>query len=303
MGHQTGLIFLTLAIIASAHAWGPIGHQTVAQIAQMHLTPQVAATVNQILDGLALRDVAIWADQVRDLPQWAWSFPLHFADTMDQKCDFVFDRDCHYEGEKGMCVVNAIKNYTSQLQANHKSNIHFNASGHSVAAAGSDVALKFVTHFVGDIHQPLHCGFLSDEGGNLVVIEFFNQTNRLHGIWDYNMIERVIEQSYNNATQEWVQHLVTMIQTRWADDVAVWTKCNDPTSLDCVAAIASESAGYACTNAYLCHPENTLPCPSQGVHNGTHLDDSYYSLNIPVVERRIAMGGMRLAAFLNKVLA
>lgn len=49
---------------------------------------------------------------------YPWSSPLHFIDTQDNKCSYVYSRDCHNaQGEIGMCLEGAINNYTSQLES------------------------------------------------------------------------------------------------------------------------------------------------------------------------------------------
>ena len=93
--------------------------------------------------------VASWADSVaRD--EFPWSPPLHFINTPDWDCTYDRTRDCNDNGVQNVCVDGAIQNFTSQLVAGN-------------APLTLNVALKFVIHFIGDIHQPLHVGFAGDE--------------------------------------------------------------------------------------------------------------------------------------------
>lgn len=66
-------------------------------------------------------------------------------DAPPRRCRVDVSSDCG-----NGCVVSAIQNYTSRL-------LHSNVF--------KDESLKFLVHFIGDIHQPLHaCG--RDRGGN-----------------------------------------------------------------------------------------------------------------------------------------
>lgn len=58
-----------------------------------------------------LVNVSTWADQVRSLPEWKWSEPLHFINTPDWACKYAPSVDC----ADSMCVAGAIVNYTSQI--------------------------------------------------------------------------------------------------------------------------------------------------------------------------------------------
>ena len=66
-----------------ALSWGPQGHIAVASIAQSELTPSAFQAIRQLIPQGNLADVANWADQVRSIPQWHWTEPLHFIDTPD----------------------------------------------------------------------------------------------------------------------------------------------------------------------------------------------------------------------------
>src|SRR5258707_585119 len=52
-------------------------------------------------------------------------------------------------------------------------------------------ALKFIVHFVGDLHQPMHVSKAEDKGGNTVQLNFNGQGTNLHAIWDSKLIDRL----------------------------------------------------------------------------------------------------------------
>jgi hypothetical protein len=84
-----------------------------------------------------LHQVANWADQVRSQPDYKWSAPLHFIDTPDWECAYTPATDC----VDSKCVAGAIGNYSKRVV--------------SMDGDTADEAAKFITHFCGDIHQPL----------------------------------------------------------------------------------------------------------------------------------------------------
>jgi hypothetical protein len=136
-----------------------------------------------------LAKVADWADQARYSAAYHWSGPLHYIDVRDDllpegcpvhdagsssSCSFNYARDC----VEDVCVAGAIVNYTQRLKSqihplrSSESNEHSQQllrqlpSHTSVSANSSDSeSLKFLVHFVGDIHQPLHCSRKTDKGG------------------------------------------------------------------------------------------------------------------------------------------
>jgi hypothetical protein len=150
------------------HAWGAMGHETIAYIAQDFANPQTATFVQTALGDTStdfMANAATWADSYRYTSAGAWSKPLHFIDANDSpptSCSVDFARDCG----KGGCVVSAIANFTAQLQD----------------SATSDAelldAMRFVIHFVGDIHQPLHDEAL-DVGGNSIPVTYDGSATNL----------------------------------------------------------------------------------------------------------------------------
>src|SRR4051812_46681665 len=103
---------LSLAIAAScvgrALAWGAVGHETVAYVAQSYLTPTATAWVNDLLNGASMASVATWADTYRYTSAGHWSAPFHFVDAQDSPpsaCNLNYQRDC-----SGGCIISAITN-------------------------------------------------------------------------------------------------------------------------------------------------------------------------------------------------
>jgi len=134
------LVWFTLALASApslGFAWGHEGHEVIALIAEHSMTPAALANAKAILGGASLKDVASWADDYRrDHPETG---PWHYIDIplADSRIDMA--REC----PDGQCVIAQTERFLSVLRDPK-------ADWNSKAAA-----LKFVVHFVGDLHQPL----------------------------------------------------------------------------------------------------------------------------------------------------
>lgn len=200
-GNSLGYIFALTAFFwpVTAHAWGCKGHQTVALLAEKHLTPQAKQFVLKILSenpidpklnrycGGATRDLladaATWADDVRSERK---NGPWHYIDIPRGTQHGPLEPFCGKDG----CVTRAISEQLAILKDK-------NADG----AKRAD-ALRYVIHFVGDLHQPLHTVTNADEGGNCVPVKYFRRNPRehnhsftpnLHSLWDTAIPERDAE--------------------------------------------------------------------------------------------------------------
>ncbi|MCM2282847.1 MAG: S1/P1 nuclease [Bdellovibrionaceae bacterium] len=175
------LMLMVLGISAgasSARAWGPVAHEAIALIAEENLTPKTQAAVSQILFGRRLVDVATWADAIRQSPEWKHTKSYHFTGVPDGMpyLDFV-QTEPEAELEKGD-VIRAILKASLILRDRESSK------------GDRSNALAFLTHFVGDLHQPLHTGRREDRGGNDIEVNWFGRRSNLHQVWDSLIIEQ-----------------------------------------------------------------------------------------------------------------
>src|SRR5690348_7367619 len=144
------LVFL-LAMPFPAYAWGPQGHEAIARIASDNLSPAAHLRISQLLGGDAPALMVLdsnWADEIRaGRPQTAnW----HFVNIEIGSKGYDARRDCAHDD----CVVAQIQHDMTVLRdpkAPHPAKIE---------------ALRFLIHFVGDLHQPLHAADRHDKGGN-----------------------------------------------------------------------------------------------------------------------------------------
>ncbi|KAF4702014.1 hypothetical protein FOZ63_006291, partial [Perkinsus olseni] len=182
MFNRASLVFLG---IPSVLAWGPDGHAIIADTASKYFNTNAEKAVSEIMgEGTRLADCSTWADTVLHGPErdeWKWSSGLHFADV--NNCKFVYSEDC----KDDYCVAGGIKNYTRQVVDT------------SLPFEQRQVALKFLTHFMGDIHQPLHVGRYADYGGNTIHVDYKfadQKTSALHKVWDEKLIDEFEGEGY-----------------------------------------------------------------------------------------------------------
>ncbi|XP_077242254.1 endonuclease 2 [Tasmannia lanceolata] len=274
------VLFTVMLLFPVILGWGIDGHFTVCRIAQSRLSKTAADAVKQLLPDYADNDLAslcLWADRVKF--RYHWSRSLHYIDTPDELCNYQYDRDCKDEtGEIDRCVSGAINNYTSQLLTYGDSSSQYNLTE----------ALLFLSHLMGDIHQPLHVGFTSDRGGNTINVHWYTRKAVLHHVWDDSIIETAEERFYSSSVEDLIDEIKQNITGDWADQVKKWETCSG-NKTTCPDIYASESITAACNWAY------------KNVTEDSVLQDKYFLSRLPVVYLQLAEAGVRLAATLNRI--
>jgi len=281
----------TMLLSGQARAWGPEGHAIVAEIAEARLTPAAKNQLAQLLAGddshaTHLDQIASWADAVR--PSRPESAPWHFVDTPLDQSQYDATRDCAGDN----CVVQAIQKFVGVLR------------DRNAKPADRLEALKFVVHFVGDIHQPLHCETdLSkfpppegDRGGNNVHVSFLGHPTNLHSVWDGRIIEDVLQvelgphfQPDLQATAAEATKLNAAIP---ANDASAWAPDGLVDHLDTATVEWANNSHRAAQDAY-----RRLP-----THRPRGWEQAYEDAEWPVIEGQLQRAGVRLAKILNEAL-
>lgn len=188
------LILAVLATLACAPAaaWGDLGHRVTALIAYRHLLPTARARLDALLasddDPLTAPDFAsraTWADKYRNghRETAAWHFVDIEIDHPDlQGACYGFPAlaldQAASQGPAQDCVVNKIDQFSAEL------------GNPRTPAAERLLALKFLIHFMGDLHQPLHAADHQDRGGNCIVLAPPQDLQgNLHAYWDVAVVE------------------------------------------------------------------------------------------------------------------
>lgn len=254
---KTRTTILSLALITSltCFGWGQKGHDVVAYIAECHLTPNAKAAVEAALDGKSIVYYANWLDNASHQPEYAYSKTWHYKNI---------DADKTYEtmslNHRGD-VVTALNEQIAKLQAG------------GLSHTDEALALKMVVHLVGDVHQPMHLGHLSDLGGNRWSVTYFGRERNLHGIWDTDLVESAHKWSYT----EWQQQI-----DRLPAEASAKVLGKTPDDW------ARETYNLA-TWVYASTPE------------GTKISYDYVATAAEVIEQQLLFGGLRLAETLNSI--
>lgn len=282
---------------APAHAWGDEGHEIVATIAYGRLTATARKAVDTLLaadaDPLTARDFvsrATWADRYRDADrtgakkQYMATRQWHFVDIEIDGGSLA--AACHEhpalpagtpatKGPAEACVVDKIEQFVAELR------------DPATPASERVKALEFVIHFVGDVHQPLHCADHQDAGGNRVPVLYgaLRTPDNLHAYWDRHLVERL---GSNPTTVA-----VTLNKRIRKAQATAW-------SAGSVRDWAQECHDHARSVAYNFNGE-APPVDDHG-DSGEHLDAAYEARALPVVRLQLEKAGVRLAALLNDAL-
>jgi S1/P1 Nuclease len=262
-----------------AVAWGRLGHQTVAWIAQSLISEDTAPYVKAVLESNAsdyMPNISTWADTYRYTDDGGWSVPLHYIDANDSppgECDVQFNRDCAESG----CVVSATVNYTKIVM------------DESLPHDERRDAMRFLTHFAGDIHQPLHVENL-EAGGNGIEVTFGDEDTNLHHIWDTEIPEKL---AGGLKSEEWAQKITQAITSDDFGDATAWTTNISAEDAEGTAlSWASDANDYVCTDVLLDGVD--------AVETGD-LSGAYFDAHGELARLQIAKAGYRLTKYLDLV--
>ncbi len=276
----------------SAWAWGDEGHRIVATIAYARLTPAAKTQVDAMLaddsDPLTAPDFAsraTWADKWRDSDRGGdkarlhatqqWHFVNIGLDGGDvasacDKAPRLPKNTPAAQGPAKSCVVTKINQFAAELRHDQTD------------PAERLLALKFLLHLVGDLHQPLHASDHRDGGGNgqAVLYGKISRADNLHSYWDRQLVRKLGREPAAVAMALNAEISATQAQQWTTGSAAAW---------------AQQSAALAKAVAYdfsgLQHIDDT-----------PYLDARYEARSLPVVREQLAKAGLRLAKLLNTTL-
>jgi len=249
---------LIMGVVAAAMSfqalsWGQIGHRVTGAIAEQYLTIEAQRAISELLVNEDLAEASTYADEMRSNPSEFWkktANPWHYVNVFDGKT--YSDVAPPLEGN----AATALNMFSKQLKSKQSS------------FAEKQLALRFIVHIIGDLHQPFHAGNGIDRGGNDVKLKFFWEDSNLHRVWDSGLIDR-----QNLSYTEWTTILSRKISEQQANE---WMEVDPKVWI-------AESAKLR-INLY---PENDK------------LSWDYQYQNLPIVKQRLQMGGVRIAAYLN----
>lgn len=267
------VMFCILLLFPSqALAWGSDGHQIVARIAMRQLSPAARQALRELLKpGETLATVANWADQIRqsrpETKRW------HYVDIPLLESGYEPVRDCA-QSPFGDCVIQAlVRSKGLLIQKDLLGYYRQVLADQRESRQARYEALKFLVHFIGDLHQPLHCADNNDAGGNDLRLTFFGRATNLHKVWDTDII---VQAGGANTTANRVE---VLLRTRDLDSLRQGTFVD----------WAVEAHLSAAQNCY------------QGIPANKRLGQPYFQKNRPIVDEQLLKAGVRLAGTLNEV--
>ena len=264
-------VLLILSPVDKASAWGADGHRLICAMAEAKLTPEAKSMLSEtlrmgkFLDNNADEDfpeACLWPDKARHTTHKG-SYEEHFINVPKSEDSVDLARDCAALN----CVATAIQRNLVYLSRD--------AQGKREKARKA-AALRFLAHFVGDLHQPLHVGNGEDWGGNKIRVNWYGKKANLHGIWDYEILKKA-----GITYPDSLEYLQEIKPEDSASDVLAWIRT---------------SFRLARNNAYKDTEGNLIA-------SGDTLGDAYFERAKPIVMSQISLSSSRLAYLLNELAA
>lgn len=254
---------LAICLSFSAGAWGRLGHATVAEIAQRHLTPEAAAVVDYYTGGQPLATWASWMDDVASTQPYKTEFAGWHASVANPQCQSpLYVRKQVRNCRDGVTAMEFFREYLK----------NYEAMPDSVVLQ----AIKCITHIVGDFHCPAHVRY-SDEVNELKYnVTFFGRQGLLHAVWDTALIQK-------HSGLTWKDY------REYADRLDTWD----------AAAIAAATEGWAREWFEDCARDvrpyiRTIP---ESAELGQEFEDAHIGL----AELELRKAGYQLAKALNTI--
>lgn len=303
-------IFLLVDMAAGtpqAVAWGCKGHQTVALLAERHLTPEARQLVEKLLEenpvdpqvkrycGSAIRDLledgSTWPDDVRNERK---NGPWHYIDIPRGAPRHPLEEYCGAQG----CVTKAIAQQWAVLKDTH-------------AEPGKRAeALRYVVHFVADLHMPLHASTNNDLGGNCVPVHYLGRrphqshdsfSPNLHAIWDTAILERDMEGADPAEFADYLEQTFSSELAQWGKvgiHIEEWTwESHDLAESVAYSELQPKVPVEAPVSVHSCAGDNHVGERLLQMH--LTANQAYQDAAAAIVEKRLAQAGVRLAMILN----
>lgn len=252
------LLFSFLGMAILLISWGVTGHRTVGRIAQNHLTPKAQAGVRDLLGDATLADVSTWPDEILREPEYRHTAPWHYI-NLPLGLDYAQFKD----RVENMLEANVYSALVQQMQL---------ITDKTVPKEKKVEALKFIVHFVGDLHQPMHISRAEDKGGNTIQLNYEGQGTNLHSVWDSKLIQHS-GMDYEQLAAKYDHPTAAQVRQWQSDPVVKWMWESYEISSKLYAEV------------------DTMKTRSIG--------QAYYDEHWATITQRLEQAGVRLAGLLN----
>jgi hypothetical protein len=261
-------IVALLTLSGNAWGWGDHGHKVVCEIAFRLAMPDTRARIRRLIRNDQAFDVFSDACTWPDHPRRRAS--EHFI-NLPRNAEGLTSDACPLAPK---CTLTAIENDVAVLA--------------STAARPVDklAALKFLGHWVGDLHQPLHVSFEDDRGGNEITVHG-ECHGKLHGAWDTCLVLKAVGEDLSEAASSLIDAITPALREQWTV-----TKPRDWAN-ETFAITTASGTHYCIQNAGSCD----LPPGS------VTIDAAYVAASTPVIREQLQKAGVRLAHLLDEALS
>jgi hypothetical protein len=263
-------VVFVLANPVWALAWGANGHKIVCEIAFQNLDADAKKFVLNLRQADPERrptfaEDCVWADDARNTDEFRFTSAFHYINIPEGAGQADLSRDCDTAAR---CVTWAIPHYAAILADTSQPDLE------------RARALKFLAHFVGDLHQPLHAGYPDDRGGNWIQVIFFGAPLSLHVVWDASILD-VANLSYPESAHALADPIDQTDSGAWSNfNVLGWT---------------NEAFHFAERHAYRFESGDKLD-------TGSSLGQNYQDRSIEVVKKQLQRAGIRLAFLIERAM-
>lgn len=259
-----------LGFTGDANAWGWEAHKLVCALAEEQLSVDAKKMVSNLLaDGSKLKGgqksfpvSCLWPDEVKYSSRKG-TYEHHFINVPNDANSIDLQRDCAALNCIAVGLQQALR-YLSQPAKGDREKLRRAA------------ALRFLGHYLADLHQPLHVGNASDWGGNKIKIRWRGKSTNLHALWDYDMLETM-----NITYPQSLPILRSVPSKQISGNVHSWL---------------NESLLLARKVAY-------IKLDGRLIESGDSLGEDYFNRSKPVLLERMALAAARLAHLLNEIAA
>ncbi len=230
---------------------GKTGHRIVGEIAETYLTKNAKDQIKKLMGHHDISRMTVWADEIKSDPEWKHANNWHWCT--------IPDNEKYIKGKYDGLAVEKLKEFITTLKTKKST------------PQDKQIALKFLVHIIGDLHQPLHVGNGKDRGGNSIRLKWFGESTNLHSIWDTKLID-FQKLSYS----EYANYLLLeenrgMIRKWQADSILVYIHESRDLRKQCYEFLDED------------------------------LKWEYFYINKSLLETRLLQGGIRLSGELNRI--
>lgn len=164
------LFFTANFSFANDMVWSKTGHRVVGEVAEHYLSKKAKRAIADLLNGETLSAVSNFGDEIKADRAFNKFSAWHYVNIPFGKT--YAELDPLEEGD----LVQGIHTCLEIIKNDNSSR------------DDKVFYLKLLVHLVGDLHQPMHVGRLSDKGGNDIQLQWFGDGTNLHRVWDSNLI-------------------------------------------------------------------------------------------------------------------